>query len=205
MKETYKLIKELLKNKRYRSLIILGLYLVFMSFVVMSIKNVPTNENKIDNRLEEFKLKTNYNYTYSIKTTKDELVETKTIFGTRFNNKNQLIYEDKTYLFDNVLIGFPINEIDLSKLTYDYIYNYIKESTSDIKDVYTLKLSDFMKIVNGVNITSESNILINIRFIDNTINQIDIDLTKYVNFNQELYDEYSVTINYSNIGNIVDF
>lgn len=204
MKDAYKLIKELLKNKRYRALIILGLYLVFMSFVVMSIRTAPTNETKVDNRLEEFKLKTNYNYTYTIKTTKDEIVETKTILGTRYNNKNQLIYEDKTYLFDNVLIGFPINEIDLSKLTYDYIYSYIKESTN-INDIYTLKLSNFMKIVNGVNITSENNILINILFTNNIVNQIEIDLTKYVNFNQELYDQYIVTINYSNIGNVVDF
>jgi hypothetical protein len=209
MKDTYKTIKELLKNKRYRALVILGLYLVFMSIIVMAIRNAPTNEITIDNRLAEFKLKTNYNYNYSIITTNDDIEETKLILGSRFDNKNQLIFEEKTYVFDNVLIGFPINQIDITKLQYDYIYEYIKLATltnaDDISNNYSISLSSFMRIANRVSITSNDPITIKVFFTNNVITQIELDLTSYVNYNQDLYDKYMVVINYTNIGNVVDF
>ena len=205
MKDTYKLIKELLKNKRYRSLVILGMYLIFITVVVLSIKNVPTKEITTDIRLENFKLKTNYNYTYSIITSIDSIEESKIIMGARFEDKNQLIFEDKTYLYNDVLIGFPINQIDITKLQYDYIYDYIKLGNKSSNDTYSVSLNDFMKIVNGVTITSDKLITIKVIYDNDIVTNIELDLTEYVNYNQNLYDKYMVVINYTNIGNVVDF
>jgi hypothetical protein len=205
----YKELKKLLENKRYRAMIILGMYLVFMVFVVLAIKTKPEPVRILNDKLEAFKTENKYSYSYTIITEQEEQ-EILLINGKRYLDKEQIIFQNKVYNFTTgSLIGFPLSTIDINKLGYDYIYEYLflseKVKSDNISDTYELLLPRFVKKVNGIDIVSDEKISIMVVYVNDKINQIDLDLTNYVNYNQKTYEKYIVSITYNNVGNQVDF
>jgi hypothetical protein len=205
----YKELRKLLENKRYRAMIILAMYLVFMALVIVAIKTKQEPVLVLNDAIESFKLENKYNYSYTI-ISKQEEQEILLINGKRYLDKEQIIFNEKVYNFKTgSLIGFPLSTIDVNKLNYDSIYEYLYSSTliskDSISERYELPLSSLIKKVNNITVSSDKNIPIMVVYMNDKITQIDLDLTNYVNFNEETYDSYIVSIIYNNVGNVVDF
>jgi hypothetical protein len=203
-------LKNLLKDKRKRALVVLGMYLIFITLILIAIQGGATPSYKQSQLIEDFNGLNNYNYSYLIHSKQGEDESYKTIYGKRFEEKRQLIYNEQIYNFESgKLIGFPIAEFDIGKLEFNNIYDLISMSTKTSEDtmreVYELSLPRFIKFMNDVSIVSDEVILIEIMHPRGELSQVNIDLTNYVNFNQEKFDNYMVSINYNNIGNVIDF
>lgn len=199
-------LKKILKDKRKKSLVILVMYAIFFALIFLAIQLGTTPNYKLTGVLEDFRALNNYNYSYTI--AKDDDVEV--VYGKRFEEKRQLIYGDEVFNFESgKLLGFPIAEIDISKLEFNNIYLLISMGEQTFKDnmmeVYELPLSRFIKFMNNVNITSDEVVIIRVIYPGGNLSQIDLDLTNYVNYNQSKFESYSISINYNNIGNVIDF
>lgn len=199
-------LKKILKDKRKKSLVILVMYAIFFALIFLAIQLGTTPNYKLTGVLEDFRALNNYNYSYTI--AKDDDVEV--VYGKRFEEKRQLIYGNEVFNFESgKLIGFPIAEIDISKLEFNNIYLLISMGEQTFKDnmmeVYELPLSRFIKFMNNVNITSDEVVIIRVIYPGGNLSQIDLDLTNYVNYNQPKFESYSISINYNNIGNVIDF
>jgi hypothetical protein len=203
-------LKELLKDKKKRAIILLGMYVAFIVLVLVAIQGGTTPSYKQSNLIEDFNGKNNYNYSFLIHSKQGEDESYETIYGKRFEDKRQLIYKDQIYNFESgKLIGFPIAEFDIGRLEFNNIYSLIamsnKTSKDEMREVYELSLPRFIKFMNDINIDSDEIILIEVMYPRGELSQINIDLTNYVNFNQDKFDNYMVSINYNNIGNVIDF
>ncbi|MEG2322491.1 MAG: hypothetical protein RSB71_03320 [Bacilli bacterium] len=112
MKEVIAFIKKIWANKRYRSLVILGMYFIFFGLVFLYIYT-PKN-NVVLEPLDKFKNITSYSYEISGKDNFKVLVDGQTV----------ITYNDNTYttLPDNL-------NYDLSLFEPISIYNLIKRGT----------------------------------------------------------------------------
>lgn len=203
-KEMIAIMKKLYANKRTRAAIVLLFYMVFLITVITVFKmGSDTAEVIIDQPLERYGSMTNYEYTMTLN-------ENTMISGKRFANKELITFNNINYFYkDNVLVGFPFSEIDITKLRVDYIYNYLTTDNSvtvlDSIKTYTISLANFMKIANNVDIVSDKNIAIKTYMVDDSIVQVDLNLTEYTNYNAPLYNKYEVVIKYTNLNQVLDF
>ena len=206
-----KKIKEIEKIwKKNRSLFLMTAYALFIGIIIILIKMGPGTPKVVFSKLDLLKKMDNYNYTYTIDYMKNGVRKTEQISGKRYKEKELLKYNENEYYFENNnLIGFPISMIDVTKLRSDYLHKYILASelvnNDQSIDWYNLELSDFLKIVNGIDAPTSEDINLVVISSDDEITQVDLNLTNYVNYNTDNYENYSISINYSNINKVNDF
>lgn len=212
-----KKVRKMLENKKQRNIVIFSMYSLFVVLVMIAILLGASPSYKLSKALEDFKSLNNYSYSYNINSKIGNEIKNKTVAGKRFNDKRQLVYGKTVYNFESgKLVGFPVEEINLSKLEFDDIYELIymsKKLKKDrvalteglARDDYELSLSRFVKYVNDLDIKSDKVIKISVIHKDKELVQIDFYLKEYVNLNENIYDRYTVTLSYNNIGNVVDF
>ncbi len=142
-------IKELFKNDRYRSLIILGLYLIFFLFIILLAKLAPKSPIVEDNKtIQKIDVNDKYDFEISVKDSK--------ITGSYDYSFIKLIYNDTTYEYSNEIIlpeDFPYMDI-LKFIDKKYVFDLIKD-----KDIYsTTEFSDNSKastyLIDDVEITT---------------------------------------------------
>lgn len=189
MKKHYQKLKELWQVPRYKALIKLVIYTIFIVFVISLIKNVPEVETNTIN---------SYEFSYKLISNQEEI----TIKGIHYKNKEKLIINNNIYYYvDNTLYLNKNEEIDIEKvalntLQYENIKNSLKEdqvidkATYSDKDVITYLVdgSNF-NLLEKVNVTVEKN--------SNYINKVSI------NFNEQL-ENYQIEIEYFNFNKIED-
>lgn len=212
-------ILEIWKNRRYRGLIILGLWFIFFFFVIMLLRvsarnnqNTPQQTIKtVPNILENIK---NYEFQYDI--TQDDItysingsyIDDETLFTY---NENTYFIKDKIYIVNNEELQEVENpiEIDISKLNIENIYNLIKDKDklyeteeSGIKTtVYKISINEFSKLF-GIDIESEDFIEINIETKDNSYESIYMDLTQYMNYYELKYRKYNIKLELNSINDV---
>lgn len=114
MKEKIAKIKELLKNRRYRAFVVLGLYFVFFAILILLLNLTEKKIVPSLNALEEFSKKTNSSYKIRYKAL----------------NQDEIVLDVK----DNKIISDKDDIIDLvSKLKPALIYQMIKASNLDFE------------------------------------------------------------------------
>jgi len=207
VKEYLNLFKELWKNKRYRSLIILGFYFIFIMFIVMGLKSTPSIPKVEEPVKTSYESMNNYEYTYTI--TSNEVIN---IEGMRYQDKEIILYknDNKKYYYDED--GFYLvsdNQMNrTSYILYDYsmkdlrpnrINQLLLSSTlshemsyqnNEIKKEYKIAIKDYLRWLNGTFSSDDSIITIEVIEKDSLVNKITLDLTNYNNT--------TLTINYFN-------
>lgn len=212
--EALSLIKTIYNNKRYRSLLWMGLYFIFFAIIIVSLRsnyseisntdqsNYPNNNVGLN--VEETLGKLN-NYSYEILLNDEEIIT-----GSYKNGTNTFILDDKNYLIvaDNVYLEnemtltkvdltettdliIPINKITLNKLK-EYIDDIepIKENSDDVSQIkYNLRLNTILDIEDGY--------FELVFYGRDTIDYINIDLTDYVTTDNLEYENYILTIKLS--------
>lgn len=214
MKQTLDKIKELLSNKRTRAATILGLYLIFFIFLGTMFRKNNANQNQYNNLINLNNYQS-YNYSYEIKIDNT----TTLISGTKYKNEELFVLNNKKYYIkdnkmfeytDNLNEKFDYNfSFDVSKFTNDELYQYISnanlvnEDTTNgiIKKDYELSLTKFCNLYDESLVTSLGYITFMTYEKDKKIYKIEIDLTNYVNLDDNL-DNYNVIIEISNINKI---
>ncbi len=210
--------KTLWKDKRYRSLFILIFYVIFFA-IIFSMLNYNDNTqvyNNNDNDKQDFK---NYNI-YEFITDVDVNGLVYEIQGKRYNEKYEFTIEEQ--LFD--MNYGEIQESNLDKniinsfnFTPNLIDNMLENSqlVSEKKIIedgriiyeYSLDLSRYLTILdyNLINYNPDDKITIITDNLDDNIVRVELDLTNFYKNLEENYQEYKITISYSNINNVDDF
>ena len=176
MKETIEFIKKLWSNKRTKSLAILIMYVIFFSFVFLFISNGTHNyENDGESNINEneyIKLEDYKNY-------KLEIIGEDNF--TYDSNSKKIFYDGIYYELENVPdiiskydlnIFIPANISKLLKVGILESTNYIDKS-----DTYVIKISDFERIINNIEIINDEYIKI-IKYEEKII----IDLTNHYGY-----------------------
>ena len=206
--------KTLWKDKRYRSLFILIFYVIFFA-IIFSMLDYNDNTQVYNNKLD-FK---NYNV-YEFITDVDVNGLVFEIQGKRYDDKYEFNLEEQ--LFD--MNYGEIQESNLDKniinsfnFTPNLIDNMLENSqlVSEKKIIedgriiyeYSLDLSRYLTILdyNLINYNPDDKITIITDNLDDNIVRVELDLTNFYKNLEENYQEYKITISYSNINNIDDF
>lgn len=196
--ETFLFIRGLWDNKRYRSILFLGLYFIFFFLIISTLRdNYRDNQDLVDTQEETIVLSevvkkqynelNSYNYTINIndKQTIQGNIES-TFNSFSYNNRNYTIILDNVYLENNN----DLKKVDINKnskvivpielLMPNKILDYIVDLTpiEEIgEDNYKLTyqiLSDYF----GIDDTHSFNVFIS---GDSKIREIILDLSEYAN------------------------
>ena len=205
--------RELWKDKRYRSLMILLMYLIFF-IIIFSILNFDSG--KVHSNYEqtiEFK---DYNiYDFSIELDINTFVYS--LNGKRYQDKYEFIFDNQNFdmNYDEIRqSNLDINIVNVFEFTPYFINNMLDNSvlisekkmvaTNEIVKEYSLDLSKYLQILDyNLDIYNPDDIiLITMTELDNQVTNIKLDLTNFYKNLEEAYQEYKITINYSNLNNI---
>lgn len=189
-----KLVREILKDPRKKSLVKLGIYFIFFIFVFILLKGAGNNTSapiieKEKTSMESFNDMNSYNY----KVTYTNIDKIDVIEGTYYDNKSlfnfnniKYYYEDILYIIDNDSYYVGNIEYNISKIFNKNLYNIInnleEESKTTYKDgtVITNYIIDSNKIYNylfGTESFYENNVTISVKENLNEIHNIVLDLT----------------------------
>lgn len=217
-------LREYWKIPRYKSLIILGLYMFgFAALIIYS--NIVNNNRVIDDipeldAITNLSTMDNYEYLYEVEARTSTGVSGYDITGIRYDDiDNFSIIGNDFYVQDDVIYskvdGVDINKMvhfDLMMLRPDDIYEYLKNSTliskveyesGEIKSIYTLPIK-FFNIVYLDSIPTDNNDVIEITIYEDSdyINKIEIDILNIMKLVNSDLKSYKLNITYSNINNI---
>lgn len=201
-------LRELLKDKKKKSLVMLGFYFIFFAFVFVFIAIGKTTSSNVslDSKVQNQDVISNYEYVYKI----DNNGFVTSVFGTYKDkidifNYNNLNYTKKEGLI--YLNGQPIDNIDFDVDIYKYekIEELIKNSDSKTtykeskKIVYTIGTNKYFSTLTSNNCIGENCELTQVYITveqDKYIEYVIIDLSNYYGY------KYTVEINYNNINSI---
>ena len=166
--EKVQFIKELWANKKTRSLVWLGLYLIFFIFLGVIMRSTTTEDGSVtpsesdifsvENVFSNLENTSRENYNYTLLVGEEELV------GSVLNGTNSFIYQGNHYIFvytnlylqteENLELvdNFLNSAIPIRYLTLDYILDALNEKDYKTKNVtetefsvkYNLSTSEFM-------------------------------------------------------------
>lgn len=216
IKQIFTKFKELWKDKRYRSLMILLLYFIFFLFIFIFL-NVNSNENNNkDTQRILFKNYKVYEFTTNININ-DYIFE---IDGKRYNNNYSFSFNDEVFNLNYTEImesNLDKNIINSFNFTPDIIDNIIKNSSlisekkvisnNEIIKEYNILLSDYLNILdfNLVNYDNSDFVLIEVTELNKDVVFVKLDLTNFYKNIEESYFKYEITISYDKINNVSEF
>lgn len=135
LKEAWHTFRELWKIKRFRSFLKLGLYFIFITFVVTLIRVSSSNTPVVPETLA-YKDYHNYDFVYEIGDTR--------IIGTTYDNEAIMYIDGKSYtyineelIYNGEVVDQTFNNIVLSLLLPKNLDNLINMATYDSSVTYT--------------------------------------------------------------------
>ncbi|MEG1647202.1 MAG: hypothetical protein RRY16_01905 [Bacilli bacterium] len=178
-------LKELLKDSKTKSIILLCLYLFMMSILIIIVRlnpkkvvepSIPVDSIKA---IEKLKIFTNYQYEYLINYNE----KNSTFIGTRYNEEEIFMYDNKNYYLKGLLL-YEINNNKISPTTQEFdIRNFRTENIylliNNIKptlelEIEGVKSKEYYIHKNNLKITTyEKDNIINkivLFYIDNNVN-----------------------------------
>lgn len=204
-KSKFENIKEAWGNKRYRAIIILGIYFFFFLILIVGIRNTPKVETPTKEESTSFETLTNYEYTYTFSSEEEYIIT-----GERYQDL-ELIHDKNTNLnyawkensFYEIKEGELVPTLDLlnqfhilllqpsslSKLISKSTFLYKKEYEENTISTYEISIKDFYSWYDGTYEDSLEMIQISVEEKD-YVDKIVIDFTKL--------NETILTITYSN-------
>lgn len=207
-----KKFKQLWKNKRYRSLFILLIYFIFF-MILFSILDFSSDNINLNNE-KAFSFKDYEVYDFNIQ------LDINTVVYNFNGKRNQDQYE---FTYDNQSFNMNYNELKQSNLDINIINsfeftpmlinNMLENSlflsekkivaTNEIVKEYSLDLSKYLQILDyNLDIYNhDDTIIITMTNLNNQVTSITLDLTSFYKNLEEAYQEYKITINYSNLNN----
>ncbi|MCI9435064.1 MAG: hypothetical protein HFI86_07345 [Bacilli bacterium] len=212
LKVYFRKFKKLWGDKRYKSIFILLLYFLFF-IILFAFLNL--NKNVID---------TNYKKTINFASydTYDFLANISIngyiydIQGKRYKNKYDFIYGDQQFnlSFEDILKSdIDSNIINLFRYTPDLINNMLENSIlvsekkiiadNTIVKEYSLDIEKYLQILDYSLLSYNLNdkIVITVNELDKQITKVELNLSNFYKNLEENYQEYKITINYSNLNN----
>lgn len=227
-----KLIKEFLSDKRNKALVKLGFWLIFFIFVIIYIRftnnnnrsyvnndPVPTLPLTITESVKSLNNVSNYEFNYIYKLN-DESYE---IYGKVYNDKMLINYNEQDYYFDgmNLYILSENNKEQVNSDNIKYIqvfsptkiYNYLlkseynfKQENADksIKINSKIKVGEFADQI-GEEIVSDEFIIIETSELDNSLININFDLSNYCKIESDECDNLKIDIIFDKYNLINDF
>ncbi len=214
IKEIITKLLELMKNKKYRALIILVIYFVFFFIIISMMKSQPKEFEKKEtlNALENYRLSSSYDYTLNINreilikgtkyndivifsTDSDDYYIDKDVVYKKFNQTYQMC-DNLNEIEEMVVLLNNINIYNLIKQAY---VDYIKEYVDNKKQTeYIIDTTYFMAFFNKQSMNPLNNSHVNISVLEEN-NQI-----KSIIFNLGSIENRInyIELNYSNINAI---
>ncbi len=225
----WKMLKEAWSNKRYRAMIILVFWFVFLFIVAGGLrqtpKQTPLQEAELEKKdaLEIYRDMDNYEFTtnlvYADITTNQ--IQNRELEGRRYGYQEE--FENKlnqtSYFIDNGIV-YKKSEGKLETSQEEFIEMTLKpdmtyrlldgaslEATTNYKDgsilkTYTINLKKFIAIYHNSNSNAKGKITITTKEKDNQITEVTYDLLPFMNQQQAQYSAYGITITYKNIGKV---
>lgn len=207
-----KKFKQLWKNKRYRSLFILLIYFIFFMilFAILdfSSDNVNLNNEKVfsfkDYEVYDFNIQLDINtvvYNFNGKRNQDqyEFTYDNQSFNMNYNELRQ------SNLDINIINSFEFTPMLINNMLENSLFLSEKKivATNEIVKEYSLDLSKYLQILDyNLDIYNhDDTIIITMTSLNNQVTSITLDLTGFYKNLEEAYQEYKITINYSNLNN----
>jgi len=220
--------KGFLMDKQKRAIVILVIYAIIILGVIFLIKTRSTNQNKVNNEVNDntnkqvvenkevekkeansFTLLDSNNYEFTFTITKNE--ELLVINGKRYNDK---VYLTETH--DDVVDEFSglINEIKLKHTNYSYMNNYYIDILNNdivkaiINEADNDKISNntLSKIVNYHDELSNSGSnKVTTIIKNNNITGVEIDISNFISGIEENDVLEIIKLEYNNFGLVDDF
>ena len=223
-------LKEIWKNPRGRSIIMLVLYFFFFLFIIIGLRNghkVDNTEKKdttsdLDYSIEKIK-NSNYHYKYLVDYNNNLVLyegdknNNKELFTKKFNNLEENYYNyqekyykninsvwsktDNPYLYSEYLDFTNLEKI-LTRATYDSKTEYNNGSKLYTYDISTTTL---VKIINkeDIDIADNPNKIIVTTNEDNEATKFEFYLTPYVNYKDNNSSSIlNISLEYSNFGKV---
>lgn len=204
--------KQLWKDKRYRSLMILLMYLIFF-IIIFSILNFDSS--KVQSNYERIIKFKDYNiYDFSVELDINDFVYQ--LNGKHYQDKYEFIFDNQNFdmTYDEIKqSNLDINIVNTFEFTPYFINNILDNSvlisekkvvaTNEIVKEYSLDLSKYLQMLdyNLDSYNPNDAILIMVTEFSNQVTSITLDLTNFYKNLEEAYQEYKITINYSNLKN----
>lgn len=216
IKQFISIVKVLWANKKYRALISLLFYFAFFSIIAIMFnmsskyKNIDNNINKnILTTIEKYCVLSNYDRNITIINNENTLV----LENKKYNDSdiyNVISDTSETYEVDSILYNsMELNNVDyiinMSKFNNEYICKYVdsasleyetKYSSGIVKKRYKLSVSDFIRLYDEKKIINDDLIFIDIYELNDTITEIDIDLSDYIKLIDENTSNYNIKFEY---------
>lgn len=215
--EYIKKIIELWNNPRYRSLLVLGLYIIFFFLVIASVNNsksvVPTT-NKTDIR-STYAQMSNYRYQATIKNNTEQK-----IIGKVVDNKQLIMFDETNYYYNNVYLykqeeksykqtDEKLLDFEIWRMTPKFINSLIEKgkfeskteyADGEVANTYLVNLSDFIELYFGDEVQTDEVISITLRQNNERILNAELDLTTLYHQHQfSNQHDYIVKIEYDMI------
>ncbi|MCI8446115.1 MAG: hypothetical protein HFH31_01320 [Bacilli bacterium] len=219
LKSYIKRVKELLQDPRTRAATILVLWFFFFLFVFSTLNTNRKSSSPTYSTIDKWKSSNNYEAKINI-TRNDEIYH---IDSVRNGNQEVFSLDDRTYILDyNKLYVFE-NDLKLLKestilLDFDFLKlrpNFLGQLVSNgnleyttnyesgiIKKGYSIETAKFVELYDGMIITDDTRVIVELTEQDNVITEVNLDLKNYQKYNQDLIKEYKIQIIYSSIGMI---
>lgn len=210
LKEYWDLFKEAWKDSRKRSIIKLGLYIIFFMIVILMIKtsdnNYVVDNNTTKNDYSNYNFNLNFNSNDIINGTYDNNI-------IKYNYLNQIYYinDNMTYqMINNELLVTDNYSIHISRLLINELDNYLSESEeiyktefSDgrIKKGYEIEIEDFAYLYDNKEILDKNKLNISVTYLNDEINEIEYDLTQYFKNYYNIQDNYIIKLSFNNFNN----
>lgn len=212
----FQALKKMWNNKKYRSLFILFLYVIFFTIIFILLflgkENVEINYESKDS-FENYDT-----YEFSVKININESIYD--ISGKRYNDQYQFNYNGQIYdmnFFEIKNSDLDKNIINSFEYTPDFISNLVKNSKliSEKKVIedgriikeYSLELDNYLLQIdyNLTNYDNNDAIVIVVDEIDDQVIKVELDLTNFYKYIDNVYQKYKIEINYSDLDNDTNF
>lgn len=223
LKENITLFKKAWKIPKYKALIKLGIYLIFIFSLILMIRFCgnssidDTSNNQIQELNSTQKLEIMSNYEYEIKINENE--NSTILKGIKYNDINDFevindkekytvidnnIYKKNTKELVEQLLNINIisifNENLKSYIIDENMKNEIKYKDNEIKKEYHIYNFNILE-----NINKDKFIILTTYENNNYIYKIEIDATDVIKDFNPLLNNYNIEINYNNINEIKEY
>ena len=211
---------ELWNNPRYRSIIILVVYIIFFAFVIASINSSrPTTSgtNKVDIR-SSYAQMNNYRYQATIKNESEQK-----IVGRVADNKQIIVFDETNYYYNNVYLykqeekiykqtDEQLLDFEIWRMTPTFINSLIEKGSfeskteyanGEVANTYLVNVDNFIELYFGDEAETEETISVTLHQNNERVLKVELDLTPIYHQQQfsNQYD-YEVTIEYDMIEQI---
>ena len=225
--------REIWANPRGRAAILLGIYGVFIVFVVSGVRGNVKNRDRYQDQTHQepeiSKPTKDYseldNYEYDLVITRDTNVLTYQgkhagevdLFIDTTTNQSYYLEQSILYQIINGVkqpVATPIQEIDITKLTPTMIQTLLDESTLDYtkqyasgieEKQYILSLPAFMNLFYGSTISSNEIVTITTSMNEEVMEKVTIDLSGYSRYSEFSFTTFTIEITYKNIDKVESF